>query len=163
MINKDKKEISYRYVTSEDLPFLIEVEESSNPHPWTKGNFEDCLERNHYCLLQLYNDKPTGFAIQSIALDEAHLLNIGISEEYRRIGLGGDLLDQILFASKAMGCLRIILEVRKSNIGAISLYESQGFKNLSLRKDYYKLGPKREDAIIMTKKLKKTWKNYLID
>ena len=159
MLNNDLLELTYRYLTKDDLSFVLSIEESSNPHPWTKTNFLDCLEKGHYCILQLYNDKPSGFAIQSIAIDEAHLLNIGVDINYRRIGLGVDLLEQILYASQTLGCLRIFLEVRKSNLTAISLYQKRGFKKLSIRKNYYKLDKSREDAIVMSKNIRNSWKN----
>jgi ribosomal-protein-alanine N-acetyltransferase len=160
VLSTDFLKISYRYLTKEDLPFILEIEESSNPHPWSKRNFLDCLERGHYSLLQLVDEKPTGFAIQSVSLNEAHLLNIGIHPDYRRRGLGEDLLEQILYSSKTMGCSRILLEARVSNEVAISLYRHKGFKKLAIRKGYYKLDKEREDAIIMFKNLKYTWKNY---
>ena len=78
---------------------------------------------------------------------------------YRRIGLGEDLLEQILYASQTLGCLRIFLEVRKSNLTAISLYQKRGFKKLSIRKNYYKLDKSREDAIVMSKNIRNSWKN----
>ena len=155
MLNNEFSTTSYRYLSIEDLDFILNIEESSNPHPWTRRNFLDCLEREHYSLLQLYNGMPSGFAIQSISLDEAHLLNIGIHSDFRQKGLGSDLLDKILLASESLGCLRTLLEARKSNNRAISLYLSKGFKKLSIRKGYYKLDQEREDAIVMVKNLKK--------
>ena len=70
-----------------------------------------------------------------------------------------DLLEQILYASQTLGCLRIFLEVRKSNLTAISLYQKRGFKKLSIRKNYYKLDKSREDAIVMSKNIRNSWKN----
>ena len=152
--------IGYRYMTDEDLEEILEIEISSNPHPWSMKNFIDCLQRDYYCLIQEFNKETSGFAIQSTSLEEAHLLNIGIKKKFRRKGLGVDILNQIIIFSESIGCRRVFLEVRISNTKAINLYEKKGFKKADMRRNYYQLGDGREDALIMTKQLKKDWKNY---
>jgi len=54
-----------------------------------------------------------------------------------------------------MGSKKIFLEVRISNAIAIDLYKAAGFKEIGLRKNYYRLKEGREDAILMSKSLKK--------
>ena len=157
--NKLKDQLNYRYMTESDLEAVLKIEMLSNPFPWTKQNFIDCLRRDYYCLIQTHSDGVSGFAIQSIALDEAHLLNIGVSSSKRRQGLGTDLLEKIIYASEAMGSDKIFLEVRASNAAAISLYLDFGFKQIGVRKDYYRLPEGKEDALLMSKSLKKDWKN----
>ena len=110
--NKFKDQLDYRYMTELDLEAVLEIERLSNPFPWTQQNFIDCLRRDYYCLIQTHSDGVSGFAIQSIALDEAHLLNIGVSSNKRRQGLGSDLLEKIIYASEAMGSNKIY---QKSN------------------------------------------------
>lgn len=144
-----------------DIEIILDIERSSNPHPWAKKNFLDCLERDYYCLVQEIQKEVSGFAIQSIAIDESHLLNIGIKKKYRRKGFGEEILNQIILFSKVMGCKKIFLEVRISNIRAIKLYEKEGFRKVDIRKNYYKLREGREDALIMVKRLRDNWKTLL--
>tara|TARA_B100001765_G_C19498386_1_gene337900 strand:- start:1118 stop:1579 length:462 start_codon:yes stop_codon:yes gene_type:complete len=144
-----------------DIEIILDIERSSNPHPWAKKNFLDCLERDYYCLVQEIQKEVSGFAIQSIAIDESHLLNIGIKKKYRRKGFGEEILNQIILFSKVMGCRKIFLEVRISNIRAIKLYEKEGFRKVDIRKNYYKLREGREDALIMVKRLRDNWKTLL--
>ena len=127
---------------------------------WTEKNFTDCLSNGYYCLIQEVNQEFSGFAIQTISLQEAHLLNIGIREKFRNKGLGQDLLNQIVLAAKEMGSKKISLEVRVSNKAAIELYNKSGFKKLSLKKNYYGLPDGREDALIMGKRLRKDWQLF---
>ena len=156
--NKFKDQLDYRYMTELDLEAVLEIERLSNPFPWTEQNFIDCLRRDYYCLIQTHSDRVSGFAIQSIALDEAHLLNIGVSSNKRRQGLGSDLLEKIIYASEAMGSNKIFLEVRVSNAAATNLYLDFGFKQIGVRKDYYRLPEGKEDALLMSKSLRKNWK-----
>ena len=157
--NKFKDQLDYRYMTESDLEAVLEIERLSNPFPWTEQNFIDCLRRDYYCLIQTHSDRVSGFAIQSIALDEAHLLNIGVSSNKRRQGLGSDLLEKIIYASETMGSNKIFLEVRVSNAAATNLYLDFGFKQIGVRKDYYRLPEGKEDALLMSKSLRKDWKD----
>lgn len=151
---------NYRYMTEGDIGVTREIEIKANPMPWTEKNFTDCLSNGYYCLIQEVNQEVSGFAIQTISLQEAHLLNIGIREKFRNKGLGQDLLSQIVLASKEMGSKKISLEVRVSNKAAIELYSKSGFKKLSLKKNYYGLPDGREDALIMGKRLRKAWQLF---
>ena len=61
----------------------------------------------------------------------------------------------MIIAAEVMGSKKIILEVRVSNSIAYSLYEKLGFKEIAIRKKYYRLPEGREDAYVMSKSLKK--------
>ena len=61
----------------------------------------------------------------------------------------------MIMAAEVMGSKKIFLEVRVSNIIAIDLYKASGFKEIGLRKNYYRTKDGREDAILMSKSLKK--------
>ena len=69
-------------------------------------------------------------------------------------------MEQIVHASKFMGCKKIFLEVRVSNNHAIELYNKTGFKKVSIRKNYYRLPDGKEDALVMSKRLKKSWRLF---
>jgi len=150
----------YRYMTESDIEVAREIEVKTNPVPWTKKNFTDCLINEYYCLIQEVNQEFSGFAIQTISFDEAHILNIGIREKFRKKGLGQDLLNQIVHASKELGSKKILLEVRISNKAAIDFYSKSGFKKLRLSKDYYRLPDGTEDALIMVKRFSKSWRIF---
>tara|TARA_Y100000590_G_scaffold96632_1_gene109755 strand:- start:495 stop:971 length:477 start_codon:yes stop_codon:yes gene_type:complete len=152
--------IKYRYMLEADIEISRAIEVGSNPVPWSKKNFLDCLNRDYYCLIQEFDNKVSGFAIQSFSLNESHLLNIGIQETFRNKGLGQELLDQMVYASESMGSKKIFLEVRVSNKPAIKLYYKSGFKKISVRKNYYRLPVGREDAFLMSKKLKRPWRLF---
>ena len=76
----------YRYMRKSDIEIILDIERSSNSYPWNKKNFLDCLDKNYYCLVQEIQNEVSGFAIQSIAIGESHLLNIGVKKNYRRKG-----------------------------------------------------------------------------
>ena len=148
-------EVQYDYFGEQDIDIALDIEEESNPVPWTIKNFNDCLEKGYYSLTIKEGKKVIGFAILSVSIEESHLLNIGLTASKRGQGLGKELLEKIIMAAEVMGSKKIFLEVRISNVIAIDLYKTSGFKEIGLRKNYYRTKEGREDAILMSKSLKK--------
>ena len=149
------KEFEYDYFGEEDIDIVLDIERQSNPFPWTIKNFKDCIEKGYYSLVLKEGMKVIGFAILSVSTEESHLLNIGLTASKRGQGLGKELLEKIIMAAEVMGSKKIFLEVRISNVIAIDLYKKSGFKEIGLRKNYYRTKEGREDAILMSKSLKK--------
>ena len=81
----------------------MEIENESNPFPWTEGNFKDCLDKGYYSLALEDKNKFIGFAIMAISTDESHLLNIGINKNERGMGYGEKLLKKMIIAAEVMG------------------------------------------------------------
>ena len=82
--------------------------------------------------------------------DEAHLLNLAISPDWQRQGLGAALLQYVLQEAKKTQISMLYLEVRPSNDNAIRLYNRNGFEGFAIRKDYYPAkNNRREDALVM--------------
>tara|TARA_Y100001970_G_scaffold290274_1_gene423454 strand:- start:108903 stop:109379 length:477 start_codon:yes stop_codon:yes gene_type:complete len=151
-------DIDYSFMKSSDLVEVNRIESQSNPFPWSKENFQDCLNSGYYSLVQRQNKEIIGFSIQSFTLDESHLLNIGIDESKRRKGYGTDLMEKIILTCKTMNSKRLNLEVRVSNFSAISFYKEYGFKQVGMRKNYYRIKNGKEDALLMSKKIT-TWRD----
>jgi ribosomal-protein-alanine N-acetyltransferase len=110
-----------------------------------KSEFEKPISRRYGVLL---NDTLIGYSFNYIIEDEFHLLNIGIDPSYHGKGLGGKLLDHVISSSKQIGCKIMLLEVRKGNDKARSLYHSRGFQVNGVRTKYY--SDNQEDAILMS-------------
>ena len=89
------------------------------------------------------------FAITQVVLDEATLFNIAVDPAYQRRGLGRALLEHVIDEVEKLGVVTLWLEVRASNVAAIALYESVGFNEATIRRNYYPTADGREDAIIM--------------
>lgn len=119
---------------------------------WNYNVFKSELQNeNSKYIVVIINNEIVGFAGIWIAIDEAHITNIVTKKSYRNQGIGKTLLDNLIILSDSLNLNSITLEVRESNTPAIKLYEKFNFKNLGVRKNYYK---NNENAIIMTKILK---------
>jgi [ribosomal protein S18]-alanine N-acetyltransferase len=88
-----------------------------------------------------------GFGCFWAILDEAHITLLGVHPQYQRQGLGQLLLGALLDRARSIEMARATLEVRATNLGAITLYEKNGFQTVGRRKKYYQ--DTGEDGIIM--------------
>jgi ribosomal-protein-alanine N-acetyltransferase len=82
-------------------------------------------------------------------VDECELLNITVKPELQKKGYGALMLEDLFSECKKENIVNIFLEVRKSNVSAIRLYEKNGFNEIGVRNNYYKNKRGKEDAILM--------------
>lgn len=120
-------------------------------YPWSlEALYEDIIEnKNIYYVVVAGDGNVVGYAGMRIIIDEAHITNVCVLEEYRNKGYGKSLMRAMIEASKNLGADAITLEVRVSNYAAIALYESMGFESAGIRRKYY--NDNGEDALIMWK------------
>ena len=136
-----------------DLAAVVEVEYSAYTHPWSEGIIRDCLKVGYNCYVCVQGDRPVGHAVMSIAVGEAHLLNLCIGPDWQGRGLGRRMLRRMVRVAGEHDADTLFLEVRESNAAARWLYESEGFNEIGRRRDYYPAPGGREDAIVYAKAL----------
>jgi len=141
--------ISFREMHASDLDAVMQIEIVNFPFPWTAGNFKDSINSGHICLLLEIDEAVIGYAILMMVLDEAHLLNISVSSAWKGKGWGRYLLNHMMQIGREKGGLNMFLEVRSSNVSAITLYESIGFNEMGVRPGYYPAQNGRENAVLM--------------
>ena len=147
--------ISFNRLSSIEIPSVLSIEEQNSDYPWSQHQFTTSIENSKnlcYCLSQ--NDKTIGYLIAMLTVDTADILNIGIDSDFKRQGYGTALLNHLIEELKKRNIGEILLEVRAGNKPAIQFYKKQGFKEISVRKNYYTKNSKnqsqREDGIIMS-------------
>lgn len=141
--------LSIRGMQRGDLSGVSAMEKTSYPYPWTRGIFADCLRVGYRCHVLEANGLLVGYAIVSMAVDEAHLLNLCVDPDQRRQGLATVMLEHVLREVRVAGMDRLFLEVRPSNRGAVALYRRHGFQVIGRRPGYYPAADGREDAKVM--------------
>ncbi len=152
-----RPELEMRPMSRRDLDQVEAIEKASYPFPWSRGIFTDCLRVGYRCQVLLADAEIAGYSVASLALDEGHLLNLCIAPEARRLGFGSVLLDQVVREAKVAGMVRLFLEVRPSNRGAVRLYKTNRFRVIGRRPGYYPADGGREDAVIMVRHLDEEW------
>jgi ribosomal-protein-alanine N-acetyltransferase len=95
-----------------------------------------------------------GFAVGKIYRGgEATIVTVDILPEFRRLGIGHELLSRLEEALISKGAAILILQVAVDNIPAMSLYKKSGYKAASVLQEYYP-SPNRlrgSDAYLMVK------------
>jgi len=95
--------------------------------------------------------QPVGFLAARQAADEAEILNIAVQRDFRRKGVASALLLAALNEFRSSAIARVFLELRESNLPAVTLYNRHGFAPSGRRKAYYH--HPTEDAVCMLRKL----------
>lgn len=136
-----------------DIDAVLAIECEVQTFPWSRGNFTESLASGHAGWIMRRAGETIGFAVAMLACDESELLNIGIAWRHQGQGLGGRFLEHLFVEARRCGARRMFLEVRASNVAALSLYRSGGFVRSGLRAGYYPAAEGREDALVLEKKL----------
>ena len=139
-----------RTMVHDDLAQVSDIERRSYDFPWSHGVFRDCLLAGYTCIVLERGDTVAGYGILSVAAGEAHVLNICVDPDYRRLGYGDRLLDELLARARAASVKEVFLEVRPSNVNALSLYRKKGFRQIAQRRAYYQARSGREDAAVLS-------------
>ena len=82
------------------------------------------------------------------------LLGMGVQHNYRRLGIGTELVNFALNWARASGLIKNIdLEVLSGNSPAVHLYQKNGFQQLCEIKDMFVIDGQAESYIWMTKQV----------
>ena len=146
--------LSYRPATRSDIAQVLANETAAYVIPWSQQSIIDSLQSNYVFWVVLHQRRIVGHIIFQSVADECHLLNICLNPHHQGQGLGQSMLQHWLEYCESHELTQLFLEVRVSNSRALKLYQNNGFKIVSRRKDYYRLpNNQREDGILMLRQL----------
>lgn len=146
----EERPLYLRALKATDIPAVLIIERKMYSYPWSEEIFRDCLKVGYSNWAFIKDGEFIGYAILSVAVGEAHILNICLDSSYKGQGLGQKFLDEILIVAKEKQVSCVFLEVRPSNIAAVNLYKKTGFKKIGQRKNYYPAPDGKEDAIVFS-------------
>lgn len=153
--------IAIEPMTEHDLLEVVEIEEISKLSPWGWDAYHLELQSGTNSLMLVARLNPheestqksiVGFVVARKMAGEVHVNNVAVRPEYRRRGIGEQLLHQVLAWARDKRVTQAVLEVRAENTAAQRLYESCGFQAIGRRRRYYKAPV--EDAVLMAVSLK---------
>jgi len=134
----------------EDVPDVHRIERASFPVPWPDYAFRQELQTNklaHYLVVRVL-EETVAYGGLWMMVDEAHVTTFAVLPQWRRHGVGGRLMLEMVRLARELGARVLTLEVRLSNAPARSLYQRFGFRPVGVRPRYY--SDNGEDALIMT-------------
>jgi ribosomal-protein-alanine N-acetyltransferase len=131
-----------------DSAALVAIERRCFSDPWSEPSFREALATDWTFGLVADTDRGiAGYLIGREAAGSGEILNLAVAPEFRRRGIGGELLEEGLLEFQERGAHEVFLEVRESNHSAQSLYLARGFRPVGQRTSYYR-NP-REDALVL--------------
>lgn len=142
--------VKIRPMQKTDIDDVISLEQRVfGNHHWSKDSFINELSNDLAKYFSVLNEdgKLIAYCGMWQILEEAHITNISVSPDYRRMHIGEVLLTKLIEECYKNLVKYMTLEVRVGNHAAIGLYEKYGFKSLGIRKGYYQ--DNNEDALIM--------------
>lgn len=144
--------LNFSNMNISDLDEIKDILVSDFDDFWTYSILKDELNSSssHYIVAKL-NNEIVGFGGIKVVLDSADIMNIVVKKNFRNLGIGTSILNEIIALCLSLNLSSITLEVRKDNEYAISLYKNFDFETLGVRKKYYN----GIDGFIMEKKIAK--------
>jgi len=137
-----------RWMIRRDSPSVLAIEKASFEFPWDEDDFVRCLrQKNCIGMVAEINDEVVGYMIYELHKNRLHILNFAVTESFRRTTVGTQMLGKLSGKLSHERRNRIMLEVRETNLGAQLFFKNQGFRAISVLRDFYH--DTDEDAYLM--------------
>ena len=135
-------------LSEENSAAVAEIEKLCFSKPWSEGTVSSEIKSGFSDFFGAFSEgELAGYIGGRTICGETEIFNVAVAPEFRRKGMADALIKKFIEAVREKETQVIFLEVRTSNLGAISLYEKNGFVFCGIRKDYY-TDPK-ENALLM--------------
>lgn len=125
----------------------------AQPMDWTRKWLLDGMERGVVRLVAVDGAQVIGWCdIEASSKEGFHhvgRLGMGVLKEYRRRGIGQQLLLDALRAAEQQGLEKVELDVYATNAGAIKLYEKMGFHHEGRKRKARKIDGHYDDVVLM--------------
>ena len=145
-----RKMIKIEKMTLAHIAQVAALEKLCFSDPWSEKSIASELNNElAFWLTAIEGNHVAGYIGSQTVLDETDMMNVAVHPDFRRKGIAEALVNALVEALKTKGSRCLTLEVRASNVPAITLYEKLGFSEIGRRKNYYR-NP-REDALILRK------------
>jgi len=135
-----------------DFPTVLAIESESFEFPWLEEDFIRCLrQHNSIGMVAEHDGRVVGFMIYELNGTRIHVLNFAVASNFRRRGVGTQMLSKLTGKLPAQRRTRIVLEVRETNLVGQQFFRAQEFRAVGVIQDYYEDTP--EDAYLMEYRL----------
>jgi ribosomal-protein-alanine N-acetyltransferase len=150
MNNKSKTAISVhiRWMIRRDMPEVLNIEQGSFEFAWSEEDFVNCLrQRNCIGMVAEHDERVVAFMIYELHKSRLHVINFAVHSEFQRRGVGTQMLQKLVAKLSQQRRNKILLEVRETNLKAQLFFRENGFRAVSVLRDFYE--DTTEDAYLM--------------
>jgi [ribosomal protein S18]-alanine N-acetyltransferase len=133
--------IQIRWMICRDMEQVLEIEGLAFPNPWSKEDFTRYL-RQRNCIGMVATDDQEGKNIVGFMIYELHktrlyITNFAVHSSCWRRGVGTAMVERLKTKISPQRRSRLVLEVRETNLAAQQFFRSQGFRAVSLLREFY--------------------------
>ena len=124
--------------TQEDFEQIKSIMDNCVHPSWSVTVLKTAIEDKNNCFfVSTYNSDIDGYICLETCIDEASLSSIAVLPEKRNKGIASALIETAFTECKKRGINRCLLEVEETHLPALKLYEKKGFRQISIRANYY--------------------------
>jgi ribosomal-protein-alanine N-acetyltransferase len=145
---KEQVKVHIRWMIRRDMPEVLRTEQESFEYSWTEEDFLKCLrQRNCIGMVAELGDKVVGFMIYELHKSKLHVLNFAVHPEFRRMGVGRQMVAKLIGKLSSHRRTKITLAVRETNLFAQLFFKMLDFRAIKVLRTYY--DDSGEDAFLM--------------
>ena len=135
---KEQARVHIRWMIRRDMPEVLQAEQLSFEYAWTEEDFLRCLrQRNCIGMVAEHGEKVVGFMIYELHKNKLHVLDFAVQPEFRRQGVGHQMIAKLVGKLSSHRRTRIALYVRETNLPAQIFYRVQGFRAMEVSREHY--------------------------
>ena len=116
----------------------VSVERSCLETAWTESQLSNLPPDSVYLVAENEEGTVCGICSARLLDGEAELLNLAVLPAFRRMHIASELMTALFSLAIENGCGRMYLEVAKTNEPAIALYREAGFREIGVRRGFYR-------------------------
>ena len=140
--------VHIRWMIRRDMQEVLEIEQRNFEFSWTEEDFIRCLrQRNCIGMVAEFDERVVGFMIYELHKNRLHILNFAVCPDFQRHGVGRAMVRKLIGKLSPQRRNRILLEIRETNLGAQLFFRDEGFRAISVLRDFY--DDTTEDAYLM--------------
>lgn len=136
-----------RWMCRNDMQEVLAIENEVFEFPWSSEDFTRCLRgRNVIGMVVEFEERVAGYMVYELHKARLHILNFAVRPDCQRHGVGSQMVNKLVSKLSSQRRTRIMLEIREGNLPAQVFFRSQGFRAVSVLRNFYEDTP--EDAYL---------------
>jgi [ribosomal protein S18]-alanine N-acetyltransferase len=117
--SKVQVRVHIRWMIRRDMPEVLAIEHASFEFPWGEEEFLRVLrQRNCIGMVAELGERVVGFMIYELHKAKLEILNFCVHPEYRRQGVGHQMIAKLVGKLSSHRRTRISLHIRETNLPA---------------------------------------------
>lgn len=145
---KPQVRVHIRWMIRRDMPEVLAIEQASQDSPWCEEEFLRVLrQRNCIGMVAEHGERIVGFMIYELHKSKLQVLNFAVHQEFRRLGVGHQMIGKLVGKLSSHRRTRISLAVRETALSAQLFFKVQGFRATEVVREQFE--DTGEDAYLM--------------